>query len=62
MQGGHPLHTCTSSHPKEFPMVKALLLVNASHNSQSLKDDLMCTMKDLGASKKTYHLKQENKT
>ena len=43
-------------------MVKALLLVNASHNSQSLKDDLMCTVKDLGASKKTYHLKQENKT
>ena len=30
---------------KGFLMVKDLLLVSISHNSQSLKDDLMCTMK-----------------
>ena len=28
-----------------FLMVKVLLLVSISHNSQSLKDYLMCTMK-----------------
>ena len=52
MQGSHHLHTCTSSQPRRFPMVKALLLVSASHNSRSLKDDLMCIVKGLGASEK----------
>ena len=54
MQGGHHLHTCTTSHPRGFPMVKPLKL-------STLNGQLKCTMNGVGASENPKDLEQKRK-
>ena len=54
MQGGHHLHTCTTSTSQGVPMVKPLKLA-------TLKSQLECTVNGVGASENPKNLEQKRK-